>query len=126
MNISEAQDGKFVHQSATRFEILRQFTNFETFQEKLFEINNLVTYYVLSIKNLFPGKITKKEFPETNILGMDAYFYKLHRLHPKHRDRYSEQTWVRFGHMANKTMARILKRYKMNNNCIYTGALYVL
>ena len=60
--------------------------------------------------DFFQGKITKEEFPNTNILGIDGYFYKLQRHHPKHRDRYSEQTWVEFGKSADKTITKILKR----------------
>ncbi|XP_046842653.1 transmembrane prolyl 4-hydroxylase-like isoform X2 [Xenia sp. Carnegie-2017] len=64
--------------------------------------------------------ITKMEFEDANILGIDSYFYKLHRLHPKHKDRYSEQTWVKFGRTANKTMTRILKRVmKLTNLSSY-------
>lgn len=64
----------------------------------------------LNITEAEDGTITMDEFQTANTLGMDTYFDKLHRLHPKHRDRYSEQTWIKFGSLADQTMSRILRR----------------
>ena len=102
LNIGEAQDGKSMNKINWRSNYFKY----------------IICFYPWSLgldyHAFFSGKITKAEFPNTNILGIDGYFYKLQRLHPKHRDRYSEQTWVSFGRSAdkNKTMSRILKRYE--------------
>ena len=63
----------------------------------------------------FLDVITREEFQTANTLGMDSYFHKLHRLHPKHRDRYSEQTWIRFGNWSDRIISRILRKYVLMN-----------
>ena len=82
-------------------------------------LSHLVYFHTLSTTGCpmlsFLDVITREEFQTANTLGMDSYFHKLHRLHPKHRDRYSEQTWIRFGNWSDRIISRILRRYVLMN-----------
>ena len=43
---------------------------------------------------LYIGVITHEEFQEMNTLLIDSYLYEMGRSHPRHRERFSEQTWL--------------------------------
>ena len=40
------------------------------------------------------GVITREEFQDMNTLLVDSYLYEMGRSHPRHRERFSEQTWL--------------------------------
>lgn len=40
------------------------------------------------------GVITSDEFKDLNTLLIDSYMYEIGRSHPRHRERFSEQTWL--------------------------------
>ena len=40
------------------------------------------------------GVITSEEFQDLNTLLIDSYMYEIGRSHPRHRERFSEQTWL--------------------------------
>jgi menaquinone-dependent protoporphyrinogen IX oxidase len=42
----------------------------------------------------FSGKITYEEFQSLNTNGIDGIMHVTGLTHPKHRHRYSEQTWI--------------------------------
>jgi len=43
---------------------------------------------------LYIGVITHQEFQDMNTLLIDSYLYEMGRSHPRHRERFSEQTWL--------------------------------
>ena len=60
--------------------------------------------------NLLTGKITEKEFETLNTDGLNEYMKDLRENHPRFRDRFSEQTWLRQGTVADPLMRRIRER----------------
>lgn len=42
----------------------------------------------------YAGVITSDEFKDLNTLLIDSYMYEFGRSHPRHRERFSEQTWL--------------------------------
>lgn len=48
----------------------------------------------LHLHELDDGVITRKEFENLNTLLIDSYMYEMGRSHPRHRERFSEQTWL--------------------------------
>ena len=43
---------------------------------------------------LYAGVITHEEFQDMNTLLIDSYLFEMGRSHPRHRERFSEQTWL--------------------------------
>ena len=61
---------------------------------------------------LLLGKISEEEFETLNTDGLDEYMKDLKENHPRFRDRYSEQTWLRQGKIADPIMRKIRDRYQ--------------
>ena len=83
---------------------------------------NLI-FSVLSIYNcsLLVGKISEEEFETLNTDGLDEYMKDLRENHPRFRDRFSEQTWIRQGKIADPIMRKIRDRYKALTSIIQSN-----
>ncbi len=60
-----------------------------------------------------PGKITKEEFETLNTDGLHEYMKDLRENHPRFRDRFSTQTWLRQGTSADPVMKKIRERFAL-------------
>ena len=62
---------------------------------------------------LSTGKITEKEFESLSTDGINEYMKGLRENHPRFRDRFSEQTWLKQGVSADPIMKKIRERLVM-------------
>ena len=58
---------------------------------------------------LFVGVVTKEEFKNLRTAAIEKYFLETKKMHPKHRDRYSHQTWLP-QRGTNDKMLRTIRR----------------
>ena len=50
------------------------------------------------------GIITREEFDNMNTAGIGQYMTELREEHPRFRDRFSEQIWLRQGESSDRVM----------------------
>eukprot|EP00794_Sanderia_malayensis_P018786 gene18786-20677_t len=67
-------------------------------------------FKVLGIKEFDDDKITREEFENLNTGGLNEYMKDLRENHPRFRDRFSEQTWIRQGTTSDAIMRKIRER----------------
>eukprot|EP00795_Rhopilema_esculentum_P001259 gene1259-15640_t len=58
------------------------------------------------------GKITQEEFQTLNTEAIDDYMKALRETHPRFRDRYSEQTWLKQDRSADPLLRKLRERVK--------------
>ena len=58
----------------------------------------------MKINDLDDGAITKEEFVTMNTAGISQYMNDLREEHPRFRDRFSEQIWLRQGESSDRVM----------------------
>jgi hypothetical protein len=63
---------------------------------------------------LFVDVVTREEFQNLRTAGMEKYFLEMKATHPKHRDRYSHQTWLPQRGTGDKMLRHIRRRYEIN------------
>ncbi|KAK3741686.1 hypothetical protein QZH41_009237 [Actinostola sp. cb2023] len=81
-------------------------------------------FHKVNVTEMDDGKITLEEFKTLNTLGIDSMMYIMALSHPKHRHRYSEQTWInqrtrRRNPVINALEERILKLTGLSKELIY-------
>ena len=59
---------------------------------------------------LLKGNVTEDEFKTLKTAAMEKYFVDMKKTHPRHRDRYSEQTWLSQGRKGDKMMKKLRER----------------
>ncbi|XP_065064787.1 transmembrane prolyl 4-hydroxylase-like isoform X2 [Rhopilema esculentum] len=64
----------------------------------------------LNITEIDDGKITEEEFETLNTDSLNEYLKNLRENHPRFRDRFSEQTWLQQGRVADPIMRKIKSR----------------
>ncbi|XP_067055161.1 transmembrane prolyl 4-hydroxylase-like [Acropora muricata] len=73
------------------------------------------------------GVITSDEFKDLNTLLIDSYMYEIGRSHPRHRERFSEQTWLTQEHedsLLQEIRLRVQALTKLPEEIIY-GSEYL-
>ncbi|KAK2551030.1 Transmembrane prolyl 4-hydroxylase [Acropora cervicornis] len=73
------------------------------------------------------GVITSEEFQDLNTLLIDSYMYEIGRSHPRHRERFSEQTWLTQEHkdgVLQEIRLRVQALTKLPEEIIY-GSEYL-
>ena len=81
-----------------------------------FRISSLLTKYsvlrvkVLDIKEIDDGRITRDEFKSLNTAGIMEYMKTLREEHPRFRDRYSEQIWLKQGATSDRIMRELREK----------------
>ncbi|XP_020602861.1 transmembrane prolyl 4-hydroxylase-like [Orbicella faveolata] len=81
----------------------------------------------LKLRELDDGVITHQEFQDMNTLLIDSYLYEMGRSHPRHRERFSEQTWLTQEHedgILQDIRLRIQAITKLPDEIIY-GSEYL-
>jgi len=81
----------------------------------------------LRLHELDDGVITREEFEDLNTLLIDSYMYEMGRSHPRHRERYSEQTWLTQEHedgLLQGIRLRVQALTKLPDEVIY-GSEYI-
>lgn len=56
------------------------------------------------------GKITEEEFITFPTASIDSYMNYIKDNHPKHKDRYSSQTWIEHGKTKDKMVKKLTQR----------------
>ena len=64
-----------------------------------------------SVLFLLKGMVTEKEFETLKTAAMEKYFIEMKKTHPRHRDRYSEQTWLPHGGNSNTILKKLRERW---------------
>ena len=62
------------------------------------------------IELFFSGEITREEFNMLNTEAINEYMAALRDTHPRFRDRYSEQTWLKQDGSADSVLRRLRQR----------------
>ena len=62
------------------------------------------------MNELDDGLITIEEFDQMNTAGIAEYMKDLREQHPRFRDRFSEQIWLKQGNMADGIMKRLREK----------------
>ncbi|KAM7450274.1 prolyl 4-hydroxylase [Porites harrisoni] len=73
------------------------------------------------------GIITREEFEHLNTILIDSYMYEMGRSHPRHRERFSEQTWLTQEHedgLLQGIRLRVQALTKLPDEIIY-GSEYI-
>ena len=66
---------------------------------------------VLGMRELDDHVITRDEFDSiTNATAIDEYMHDLRENHPKHRDRFSEQVWIRQNDPRDRVLTNLREK----------------
>ena len=65
----------------------------------------------MNLKELDDGKISREEFNTLNTAGLTEYMKTLREEHPRFRDRYSEQIWLKQGESSDRIMKGLREKY---------------
>lgn len=81
------QDGKITMDEIKRFAKVERYLYLTDEEVKRI-------FHDLKLREFDDSVITREEFQDMNTLLVDSYLYEMGRSHPRHRERFSEQTWL--------------------------------
>ena len=105
---------------------LRVLVSYQTANLKHF-FRLLLSFYVFSLQTtalifrFLVDVVTKEEFKNLRTAGIEKYFLEMKKTHPKHRDRYSQQTWLPQRGTGDKMLRTIRRRYEIHSRCSVGG-----